>query len=77
MIESNINGIFPTPVYISKLDRELSKKELSLVNKSKLNITIEQKNMSFQDIIYNNYKEQWQVGYTGTASLKLNDYFDI
>ena len=36
MIESTINGIFPIPVYISKLDRELTKKELSFVNKSKL-----------------------------------------
>jgi len=29
--------------------------------------------MSFQDIIYNNY-QQWQVGYTGTISLTLNNY---
>ena len=36
MIESTINGIFPIPVYISKLDRELTKKELSFVDKSKL-----------------------------------------
>jgi len=34
-MEATINGIFPTPVYISKLDRELSKQELDLVNKSK------------------------------------------
>ena len=33
----------------------------------------EQYNVSFQDIIYNNYN-QWQVGYTGTTNLKLNDY---
>jgi len=36
MIESNINGIFPTPIYISKLNRELTKKELSFINKTKL-----------------------------------------
>ena len=36
MIESTINGIFPTPVYISKLDRKLTKKELTFVEKSKL-----------------------------------------
>jgi hypothetical protein len=36
MIESTINGIFPTPIYMSKLDRELTKKELSFVDKSKL-----------------------------------------
>jgi hypothetical protein len=37
MIESTINGIFPTPVYISKLDRDLSKKELLFIDKIKLN----------------------------------------
>ena len=36
MIEANINGIFPTPIYISKLNRELTKKELSFINKTKL-----------------------------------------
>jgi uncharacterized protein (TIGR02466 family) len=36
MIESTINGIFPTPIYMSKLDRELSKKELTFIEKSKL-----------------------------------------
>jgi uncharacterized protein (TIGR02466 family) len=36
MIESNINGIFPTPIYISKLNRELTNKELSFIDKSKL-----------------------------------------
>ena len=36
MIESTINGIFPTPIYMSKLDRELTKKELTFVEKSKL-----------------------------------------
>jgi hypothetical protein len=54
------------------------KKEILLiylyeVNKNKINITAKQVNMSFQDIIYNNYK-QWQVGYTGTTSLELNKY---
>jgi len=32
-MEATINGLFPTPIYISKLDRELSKQELNLVNK--------------------------------------------
>jgi len=38
MIESTINGIFPTPIYMSKLGRELTKKELSFVDKSKLGV---------------------------------------
>jgi len=49
------------------------KKYLYFVNQSILNVTTEQYNMSFQDIIYNRY-QQWQVGYTGTASISLNNY---
>jgi hypothetical protein len=43
------------------------------INKNFLNVTEKQLNMSFQDIIYNKYK-QWQVGYTGTSYLRLNNY---
>jgi hypothetical protein len=32
--------------------------------------------VSFQDIIYNVYPEQWQVGYTGTTYLNLNTYYE-
>jgi uncharacterized protein (TIGR02466 family) len=35
MIEANINGIFPTPIYISKLDRKLTPLELKCVDKYK------------------------------------------
>jgi len=35
MIESNINGIFPTPIYISKLNRELTIVELKSGDKNK------------------------------------------
>jgi len=35
MIESNITGIFPIPIYMSKLNRELTPLELKLVNNSK------------------------------------------
>ena len=35
MIESTINGIFPTPIYMSKLDRTLTPLELKFVDKSK------------------------------------------
>jgi hypothetical protein len=65
--------IYDNSSQIQKIN--ILKKYLYTVNKSKINITSEQRNMSFQDIIYNNY-EQWQVGYTGTTSLKLNDYID-
>jgi hypothetical protein len=36
MTKSSINGIFPTPIYTSKLNRELTKKELSFIDKTKL-----------------------------------------
>ena len=35
-MEATINGIFPTPIYISKLNRELTNKELSFIDKTKL-----------------------------------------
>jgi uncharacterized protein (TIGR02466 family) len=34
-LEATINGIFPTPVYISKLDRKLTRLELKFVDKNK------------------------------------------
>ena len=34
-MEANINGIFPTPIYISKLDRELTPLELKFIDKNK------------------------------------------
>ena len=35
MIESTINSIFPTPIYMSKLDRKLTPLELKFVDKHK------------------------------------------
>jgi len=35
MKEARINGIFPTPVYMSKLDRTLTSLELKFVGKNK------------------------------------------
>ena len=40
------------------------------INEDKFSYTSKLKNMSFQDIIYNNYN-QIQIGYTGTANIKL------
>ena len=54
-------------------NKKILQKYLYYVNKEYISISKNQVNMSFQDIIYNNYN-QWQVGYTGTASLTLNDY---
>ena len=35
MTEAVINGIFPTPIYMSKLDRKLTPLELKFVYKNK------------------------------------------
>jgi uncharacterized protein (TIGR02466 family) len=35
-MEATINGIFPTPIYTSKIDRDITTKELSFIDKIKL-----------------------------------------
>jgi hypothetical protein len=76
----SIKNIFET-IY-TKPDNETIKynikyniivKYLYNINVDSLKYSEEQLNVSFQDIIYNNYS-QWQVGYTGTVSLTLNTY---
>ena len=37
-MEAIINSIFPTPIYISKLNRELTNQELSFIDKTKLDV---------------------------------------
>jgi len=53
----------------------LLKKYLYLINKQALVFATEQYNVSFQDIIYNVYPEQWKVGYSGTIYLKPDIYY--
>ena len=48
-MEASINGIFPTPIYISKLDRELTNKELSFINKTKLDVYKNEGNTTSND----------------------------
>lgn len=52
---------------------DILRKYLYNVNISILKVTSKQANMSFQDIIYNNYNQR-QVGYTGTTYLQMIDY---
>ncbi len=74
MIESTINGIFPTPIYISKLGRKLTKKELSFVDKSKKDFDENEGNITSKDNyilnqeIFTDLKEELQ--------LRIQDYFD-
>ena len=53
----------------------LFKKILYISNKYGLVFATEQYNVSFQDIIYNVYPNQWKVGYTGTIYLNPDIYF--
>jgi uncharacterized protein (TIGR02466 family) len=74
MVESTVNGIFPTPVYMSKLDRDLTKKELSFIDKTKLDVyknegnTTSNDNYILNQKIFNNLKTD--------LDLRVQDYFD-
>ena len=73
-MEATINGIFPTPVYISKLDRKLTLKELSFIDKIKLDIHNNEGNKTSNDYYvlsnksFKNLKEE--------LDLRVQDYFD-
>jgi uncharacterized protein (TIGR02466 family) len=73
-IQSNIMGIFPTPIYTSKLNRQLSKEELSFINKNKLDVyinignTISNDKNILENIVFKNLKDD--------LYLRVKDYFD-
>ena len=74
MIESTVNGIFPTPVYMSKLDRDLTKKELSFIDKSKLDVYKNEGNTTSNNnyiLNHNSFKSL-----KTDLDLKVQDYFD-
>jgi uncharacterized protein (TIGR02466 family) len=74
MIESIINGIFPTPIYMSKLDRELTKKELSFVDKSKLDFYKNDGNITSNDNYILNQKVFGSL--KEDLYLRVQDYFN-
>lgn len=73
-MEAIINGIFPTPIYISKLNRELTNKELSFIDKTKLDVynnqgnTTSNNNNILNNITFKNLKEE--------LYLRIKDYFE-
>jgi uncharacterized protein (TIGR02466 family) len=73
MIESTVNGIFPTPVYISKLDRDLTKKELSFIDKSKLDFYKNEGNITSKDNYILNQKVFSKL--KEDLDLRVQDYF--
>jgi uncharacterized protein (TIGR02466 family) len=74
MIEANINGIFPTPIYISKLDRELTTLELKFVDKNKKDFYKNDGNITSN----NNYilNEKPFANIKKELDLRIQDYFD-
>ena len=73
MINSTINSIFPTPVYISKLDRELTPLELKFVDKNKKDSFKNEGNL----ISTNNYilNEKSFANLKKELDLRVKDYF--
>ena len=73
-MEANINGIFPTPIYISKLDRELTPLELKFVDKSKKDFYKNDGNITSN----NNYilNEKPFANIKKELDLRVQDYFD-
>jgi uncharacterized protein (TIGR02466 family) len=73
-VEANINGIFPTPIYISKLNRKLTPLELKFVDKSKKDFYKNDGNITSK----NNYilNEKSFVNIKKELNLKVQDYFD-
>ena len=71
---SNITGIFPTPIYISKLNRELTNKELSFINKTKSDCNKNDGNITSN----NNYilNEKPFTNIKKELGLSVQDYFN-
>jgi uncharacterized protein (TIGR02466 family) len=73
-MESNIHGIFPTPIYISKLDRELTKKELSFIDKTELDVYKNEGNTTSNDNYIINHKAFKDL--KEDLDLRIKDYFE-
>ena len=73
-MEAKINGIFPTPIYISNINRQLTNKELSFIDKTKLDVfknegnTTSNDNYILNNKAFKNIKEE--------LDLTVQDYFD-
>ena len=74
MIKSTINSIFPTPIYVSKLNRKLKPLELNFVDKSKKNFYKNSGNITSK----NNYilNEKPFANIKKELELKVKDYFE-
>jgi uncharacterized protein (TIGR02466 family) len=73
-VEATINGIFPTPIYISKLNRELTNKELLFIDKNKLDCHKNEGNITSNDNYILNNKLFKDI--KKELDLRVQDYFD-
>ena len=73
-MEANISGIFPTPIYISKIDREVTSKELSFIDKTKLDTYNNEGNKTSNDNYILNHKAFKDL--KKELDLRVKDYFD-
>jgi uncharacterized protein (TIGR02466 family) len=73
-VEANINGIFPTPIYISKLNTEFTNEELYFINKTKSDCNKNEGNITSN----NNYilNEKPFANIKKQLNLRVQDYFD-
>jgi uncharacterized protein (TIGR02466 family) len=73
-MEASINGIFPTPIYISKLEKKLTPLELKFVDKNKKDFYKNDGNITSN----NNYilNEKPFANIKKELDLKVQDYFD-
>ena len=74
IINHQIIGIFPTPIYLSSLNRKLTNQELLFIDKIKLDVHKSEGNT----ISNNNYilNEKSFVNIKKELNLKIQDYFD-
>jgi uncharacterized protein (TIGR02466 family) len=73
-MKSEINSIFPTPIYFSKLDRKLSTKELLFVEKNKNLFFKNEGNLTSLDNYVLNKKEFKDL--KKEIDLRIKDYFN-
>ena len=72
-MEATINSIFPTPIYISKLNRELTNKELLFIDKTKSDCNKNEGNITSNDNYILNHKTFKNL--KTDLDLRVQDYF--
>jgi uncharacterized protein (TIGR02466 family) len=73
-MEATINGIFPSPIYFSKIDRDITNKELSFIDKTKLDTYNNEGNTTSNDNYILNHKSFKDL--KEDLFLRVQDYFD-